>query len=301
MITSEREHRELICEVGRRLYNKGFAAANDGNISIRLNEREILCTPTGVSKGFMKPDDCCVVDYHGKQLRGIKKRTSEILLHLTAYRENSKVMGVVHCHPPHATAFAIAHEPIPKCILPEVEVFLGEVPIAEYETPGTQKFADTIKPYVNDSSIAILANHGTIAFAKDLMTAYFNTEILDAYCKMLILARQLGRINYFTGQQTKELLEFKQRLGIDDPRLKGKGENCDMCSNNMLRTGYSDFLPSAYAFPEWDGAKLTQEMMSRTQCAAPAPTATAAPKAPPELERLVQAITDQVMAAMKAA
>jgi len=299
MTTSERELRELICEVGRRLYNKGFAAANDGNISIRLNEREILCTPTGVSKGFMKPDDLCVVDYHGKQLRGIKKRTSEILLHLTAYRENSKVMGVVHCHPPHATAFAIAHEPIPKCILPEVEVFLGEVPIAEYETPGTQKFADTIKPYVNDSSIAILANHGTIAFAKDLMTAYFNTEILDAYCKMLILARQLGRINYFTNQQTQELLEFKKRLGIDDPRLKGKGENCDMCSNNMLRTGYSDFLPSAYAFPEWDSAKLTQEMVSKAECAVPATAA--APKAPPELERLVQAITDQVMAAMKAA
>jgi len=297
MTTSERELREQICEVGRRLYNKGFAAANDGNISIRLNEREILCTPTGVSKGFMKPDDCCVVDYQGKQLRGVKKRTSEILLHLTAYRDNPKVMGVVHCHPPHATAFAIAHEPIPKCILPEVEVFLGEVPIAEYETPGTQKFAETISPYVNDSSIVILANHGTIAFSKDLMTAYFNTEILDAYCKMLILARQLGRINFFTEQQTKELLEFKKRLGIDDPRLKG--ENCDMCSNNMLRSGYSDFLPNAYAFPEWDQSKLTQSVHNKVECAVPTSTSSNG-KAPPDLERLVQAITDQVMAAMKA-
>ncbi len=117
--------------------------------------------------------------------------------------------------------------------------------------------------------------------------------------RLLILARQMGRINYFTNQQTQELLEFKKRLGIDDPRLKGKGENCDMCSNNMLRTGYSDFLPSAYAFPEWDSAKLTQEMVSKAECAVPATAA--APKAPPELERLVQAITDQVMAAMKAA
>ncbi len=295
MITKEREYRELICEVGRRVYNRGFAAANDGNISIRLSEREILCTPTGVSKGYMKPDDLCVVDPTGKQLRGVKKRTSEILLHLTAYRENPAVMGVVHCHPPHATAFAIAHEPIPKCILPEVEVFLGEVPIAEYETPGTQKFAETIKPYVKDSSIVILANHGTVAFSKDLMTAYFNTEILDAYCRMLILARQLGRINFFTEQQTKELLEFKKRLGIDDPRLRG--ENCDMCGNSMFRKGYSEFVPEPYAFPVPEKDQLEVEIQEKVDCAVPPPGHGKATEA--DLERLVEAITNQVMAAVR--
>ena len=133
-MTTERELKEQICEIGRRLYNKGFAAANDGNITARLNERELLCTPTMVSKGFLKPDDICKVDYDGKQLAGKKKRTSEVLLHLVVYKLNANVQGVVHCHPPHATAFAVAHEPIPKCILPEVEVFLGEVPIAPYET-----------------------------------------------------------------------------------------------------------------------------------------------------------------------
>ena len=205
--------------------------------------------------------------------------------------------SVVHCHPPYATAFAVAREPIPQCVLPEVEVFLGEVPTAIYETPGGQKFADTIVPHLKASNTIILANHGTIAFSKDLMTAYFNTEILDAYCRMLILARQLGRINFFTEQQTKELLEFKKRLGIDDPRLKG--ENCDMCSNNMLRSGYSDFLPNAYAFPEWDQSKLTQSVYNKVECAVP-PSSLSNGKAPPDLERLVQAITDQVMAAMKA-
>ena len=108
MTTSEREYREVICEVGRRLYNKGFAAANDGNISIRLNRNEILCTPTGVSKGYMKPDDLCVVDPTGKQLRGVKKRTSEILLHLSIYRARPDIKAVIHSHPPHATAFAVA-------------------------------------------------------------------------------------------------------------------------------------------------------------------------------------------------
>ena len=194
---NEHKLKEQICEIGRRLYAKGFAAANDGNITIRLNDREVLCTPTMVSKGFLKPEDICKVDYEGKQLAGIKKRTSEVLLHLAVYKARPDVMGVVHCHPPYATAFAVAQEPIPKCVLPEVEVFLGEVPIAEYETPGTQKFADCVLPYVRDCNTIILANHGTVTFGPDLEKAYFNTEIIDAYCKILILARQLGRINYF--------------------------------------------------------------------------------------------------------
>src|SRR3954453_15487402 len=136
MNVNEYKLKEQMCEIGRRLYNRGFAAANDGNITVRINDKELLCTPTMVSKGFMKPDDICKVDYNGKQLAGGRKRTSEVLLHLTVYKLDPKVQSVVPCPPPHATAFAVAHEPIPKCVLPEVEVFLGEVPIAKYETPG---------------------------------------------------------------------------------------------------------------------------------------------------------------------
>src|SRR6266480_25184 len=109
MNVSEHKVKQEICEMGRRLYAKGFAAANDGNITVRINSKEILCTPTGVSKGFLKPDDICKVDYEGKQLAGTKKRSSEVLLHLTVYKNRPDVQGVVHCHPPHATAFAVAH------------------------------------------------------------------------------------------------------------------------------------------------------------------------------------------------
>src|SRR6266850_2007037 len=193
MSVSEYKLKEQICEIGRRLYAKGFAAANDGNITVRLNEREILCTPTMVSKGFMKPDDICKVDYDGKQLAGTRKRTSEVLVHLAVYKNRPDVNAVVHCHPPHATAFAVAHEPIPKCVLPEVEVFLGEVAMAVYETPGGQKFADTILPYTKHCNTIILANHGTVTFGPDVEKAYFNSEIIDAYCKILLLARQIGR------------------------------------------------------------------------------------------------------------
>jgi len=275
---NERKLKEEICEIGRRLYNKGFAAANDGNITIRLNEREVLCTPTMVSKGFMMPEDICKVDYEGKQLAGTRKRTSEVLLHLAVYKTRPDVNAVVHCHPPHATAFAVAQEPIPKCILPEVEVFLGEVPMARYETPGTNKFAETIIPYVRDCNTIILANHGTATFGPNLENAYFNTEIIDAYCRILILARQLGRVNYFTEGQTKELLDIKKRLGYDDPRFRC--ENCDLCGNSIFDRGYSEFVPQPNAFDrEEENASLR-------------------PGDVPDIEKIVQTVTDQVMAAL---
>jgi L-fuculose-phosphate aldolase len=277
-MNSEYKLKEQICEIGRRLYNKGFAAANDGNITIRLNDREVLCTPTMVSKGFMKPEDMCKIDYEGKQLAGTRKRTSECLLHLAVYKTRPDVNAVVHCHPPHATAFAVAQEPIPKCILPEVEVFLGEVPMARYETPGTQKFAETIVSYVKDCNTIILANHGTVTFGPTLENAYFNTEIIDAYCRILILARQLGQVNYFTAGQTKELLDIKKRLGYDDPRFRC--ENCDLCGNSIFDRGYSEFVPQPKAFKREEENGHPQR------------------EQPPDMEKVVQTITDQVLAAL---
>jgi L-fuculose-phosphate aldolase len=283
MFLNEFKIKEQICEIGRRVYNKGFAAANDGNISVRLNDKEIMCTPTMISKGFMKPEDLCKVDYNGKQIAGTRKRSSEILLHLSVYKHRPDVQAVVHCHPPHATAFAVAHEPIPKCILPEVEVFLGEVPIAVYETPGGQKFAETIVPYLKDCNTILLANHGTITFGPTLEKAYWNSEIIDAYCNILILSKQLGRVNFFSEGQTKELLEFKKKLGYDDPRLRM--ENADMCGNSVFDRGYSDFVPKAVAFAKEEGAS----------CGGSCHTTQAEIK---DVDELVRIVTDKVMAAL---
>src|SRR5262245_39694606 len=286
---NEYKLKEQMCEVGRRLYNKGFAAANDGNITYRLNDKEILCTPTMVSKGYMKPEDICKVDYNGKQIAGNRKRTSEVLLHLVVYKLNPKINAVVHCHPPHATAFAVAHEPIPKCILPEVEVFLGEVPIAKYETPGDQRFADTIAPFVKDCNTILLANHGTVTFGPDLQNAYFNTEIIDAYCRILILSKMLGRVNYFDERQTRELLALKKRLGYDDVRFRS--DDCAICGESSFDESYSSFVPEPYAFqPEcapaigpcaWDGSIGKLDGL--------------------DTEALVQAITERVMEALQGA
>src|SRR5262249_25020063 len=162
-------------------------------------------------------------------LAGKKKRTSEILLHLTIMKEREDVRAVVHCHPPHATAFAVTREAIPQCVLPEIEVFMGEVPLAPYETPGGQGFADTVKPFLAATNTIILTNHGTVSFGKTLEEAYWKTEILDAYCLILILSKQLGGITYLNEQKSRELLDLKKKLGFDDPRFHF--ENCDLCGN----------------------------------------------------------------------
>lgn len=283
--------RQEICEIGRRLYSKGFAAANDGNISYRLSENEVLCSPTMICKGFMKPEDLCTVDMNGKQLSGTKKRTSEILLHLAIMKERPEVKSVVHCHPPHATAFAIAREPIPQCVLPEVEVFLGDVPITKYETPGGQDFANTVLPFVKKTNVMILANHGTVSYGQTVEQAYWWTEILDAYCRMLMLAKQLGRVNYFTEGETRELLDLKQRLGFPDARLESDMKNCDICANDVFRDSWKMSGVERRAFEAPPVMSARSHTNGKT-----APVMTAAMGA--DQEALVQAITERVMAAL---
>jgi len=211
--------REEICQVGRLLYAKNFVAANDGNISVRVAQGRYLCSPTLVSKGFMKPQDIALVDDQGRQITGPKPRTSEILLHLEIYHALPEINAVVHAHPPHATAFAITGQQVPSAILPEVEIFIGQVPLAEYDTPGGKDFARTILPHLkNKANTILLANHGAVACDEDLERAYFHLETLDHYCRILLLARGLGPVRPLPPEKVDELLDLKTRLGIADPR-----------------------------------------------------------------------------------
>jgi len=274
--------KEDMCDIGRRIYAKGFAAANDGNITVRTGENEVLCTPTMHCKGFLKPADIATIDMTGKQIAGEKKRSSEALLHLEIYKQRSDVKSVVHCHPPHATAFAIAREPIPQCVLPEVEVFLGDVPITRYETPGGQHFADTVRPFVDRTNVMILANHGTVSYGETVERAYWWTEILDAYCRMLMMARDLGRVSYFNEQKERELLELKKNWGWNDPRNTPEYENCDICANDIFRDSWKESGVERRAF------------------AAPPPMGPSAAKAgDPNTEALVEAITNRVLAELQ--
>jgi L-fuculose-phosphate aldolase len=282
-----------ICEIGRRIYEKGFAAANDGNITVRISDNEVLCTPTMHSKGFLKPDDICLIDMTGKQLAGRKKRSSEALLHLEIYKQRKDIKSVVHCHPPHATAFAVAREPIPQCVLPEVEVFLGDIPITKYETPGGQAFADTVLPFVDKTNVIILANHGTVSFGEDVERAYWWTEILDAYCRILMLAKQLGNVSYFNEEKERELLALKAKWGFADPRNTPEYKNCDVCANDIFRESWDSSGVERRAFP------APPAMGPNASASAPAVVAPAGVSL--NEERLVQLITEQVMKQLAAA
>jgi len=240
-----------ICDIGRRIYARQFASANDGNITVRVGDDEVLCTPTLHCKGFLSPDDIALIDMSGKQLAGTKPRSSEALLHLEIYRQRDDVRSVVHCHPPHATAFAIAREPIPQGILPEVEMFLGEVPITSYETPGGQAFADTILPFVNKTNVVVLANHGTVSYGDTVERAYWWTEILDSYCRMLILAKQLGNVSYLKETEVRELLALKIQWGFGDPRNTNDYKSADVYGHAVSRHTWEDagVKPRAFMSP----------------------------------------------------
>src|SRR3954462_10980544 len=216
---SEFKLKEQMCDVGRRIWLKGFCAGNEGNHSYRIGEDRTLCTPTGISKGNLKPDDLCVVDIEGKQISGSRKRTSEILLHLSIYKARPNVKAVIHSHPPHATAFAVAGIDLPTCIHPEAEVFLGTAKTAKYVTPGDKRLGESILPYVKDSNTIVLGNHGVVCYGPDLEDAYYKLEIVDAYARILILAKQVGSINPLKGDEMKELLALKSKFGMADPRV----------------------------------------------------------------------------------
>jgi L-fuculose-phosphate aldolase len=263
-----------ICEVGRRLWQRAYVDGNGGNIAIRVGEDLALCTPTLVSKGFMKPEHLCLVDLDGKQVAGTMNRTSEILMHLQIMKRQPRALATVHCHPPHATAFAVAQVEPPTCMIPEIEVFIGRVPVAPYRTPGTPEMGQLVADLVEQHNTVLMGNHGAVAWSHvSVEDAYFKMEILEAYCRTIWVASQLGQpLKTFTAEQLKDLLRIKQNLGIPDPRIGLK--ECELCDNNEWRPGVACGVPAA------DNQR---------------PAAAQDPQA----EAVIQAVTDQLMARLK--
>ncbi len=193
-----------ICAVGRKLWLRQYADGNGGNISYRIGPNQVLCTPTLVSKYDLTPEDIGMTDLEGVQIAGLKPRTSELLLHLEIYKAVPEAKAVVHCHPPHATAYAITGRVPPNLVLPEFEVLVGKVAISPYETPGTKAFAETVLPYVKQHNTVLLSNHGVVCWADTVTHAEWCAEVLDSYCWTLMLAMQLGApISYLSEAQLR--------------------------------------------------------------------------------------------------
>jgi L-fuculose-phosphate aldolase len=213
--------RAEIIAVGRKLWERSYVDGNGGNISVRLGEQSVLCTPTLISKGDLAVDDICLCDLEGNLLCGSGQRTSELLLHLEIYKANPKARSVVHCHPPHATAFAITGTTPPIGLIPEYEMFIGPSVVARYETPGTQAFAETVLPFVQDHNTILLANHGIVCWADTVTHAEWLVEILENYCKTYLIAQQIGRpLTFIPDEKIAEILEMKRRMGLPDARMK---------------------------------------------------------------------------------
>jgi L-fuculose-phosphate aldolase len=208
-----------ICDIGRRLWQRAYVDGNGGNIAIRVGEDIALCTPTLVSKGFMKPEDMCLVDFEGNPLYGVKRPTSEILMHLQMMKRQPRAVASVHCHPPNATGFAVAGVKPPTRMIPEYEVFVS-VAIAPYRTPGTPEMGRLVADLVDQHNVILMANHGVVAWShNNVEDAYFKMEILENYCRTVLAAKQLGRpLQKITPAQLQDLLKIKRSLGIPDPR-----------------------------------------------------------------------------------
>lgn len=212
--------RAEIIRVGRKLWERQYVDGNGGNISVRLGSKYVLCTPTMLSKGDLEPADICLSDLDGNILAGDRPRTSELLLHLEIYKANPRARSVVHCHPPYATAFAITGSAPPVGLSSEYEIFIGPVAMAEYETPGTKAFAESILPFVHDHNTILLANHGIVCWSDTPTHAEWLVEILDTYCKTYLIAQQVGRpVRFISDEKMREILALKRKLGFPDARL----------------------------------------------------------------------------------
>lgn len=215
-MVNEFEIKKQICDIGKRIYDRGMVAANDGNISVKLNDNEFLCTPTGVSKGFMTPEYICKVDKNGNVLQANKgfKPSSEIKMHMRVYQKRPDVGSVVHAHPSFATSFAIAGIPLTQPIMPEAVIALGCVPIAEYGTPSTMEIPDRLEKYLSYFDAVLLENHGALTWAPNLLAAYHKMESVEFYAELLYKAKMLGGPKEFDKEQIQKLYEIRRKMGL---------------------------------------------------------------------------------------
>ncbi len=226
-MVNEFEIKKQICEIGKRIYNRNMVAANDGNISVKISANEFLCTPTGVSKGFMTPDYICKVDAKGNVIQAAKgfKPSSEIKMHMRVYEKREDVNAVVHAHPSYATAFAIAGIPLTQPIMPEAVIALGCVPIAEYGTPSTMEIPDNVEKYLPHYDAVLLESHGALTWSYDLLSAYHKMESVEFYAELLYKAKMLGGPKEFDKNNIEKLYEIRRQMGIP-----GK-HPADICQN----------------------------------------------------------------------
>lgn len=211
-----RELREEICDICRKMWQLGWVAANDGNVSVKLVDGTYLATPTGISKSLMKPEKLVQIDKEGRIIDGMEgyRPSSEFMMHLRCYQEREDVGAVVHAHPPTATGFAVAHIALDCYSMIETIISLGSVPVTPYGTPSTCEVPDSIAPYLKEHDALLLANHGALTVGIDLLTAYYHMETLEHYAKISLTARLLGGEKEIERKKVDRLIQMRKGYGM---------------------------------------------------------------------------------------
>ena len=214
---SERQHREDIVRFGRMLHQRGYVAASDGNLSVRLDHESVLSTPTGMSKGMLEPEDLVVVDMKGKKIQGRRQVSSEIGMHLLIYALRPDTHGIVHAHPTTATGYAAAGLPLNQALISEIVLSLGCIPLARYGTPGTPELVDAITPLVPQYDAILMANHGVVTYGEDLTRAYMKMETVEHFAKITLVTHLLGRQQLLSQDDVSKLVDARERYGLTGP------------------------------------------------------------------------------------
>ena len=251
---AEEQARADIVEVGRRLWERGYVASNDGNISVRLDDSRLITTPKSVSKGFMTPDMMVITDLDGKKIAGERDPSSELKMHLEVYRNRADARAVVHAHPPTATGFAVAGIPLDRAVLAEVITTLGSIPIAEYATPSTQELPDAVRKYVKAHDGLLLANHGALAIAGDVMSAYYRMETIEHFAKISLVAHTLGRENLLSREEVARLQGLRGMYGIASP--------APICTDDSMPPGSGQLECQVVQAPESDERLVPRNLSS---------------------------------------
>lgn len=213
-LKTEDEHRRDICRVGRWIHQRGYVAATDGNISVRLDPRRILTSPTAVSKGMMAADDLVITDLEGRKLAGRRNPSSELAMHLLIYRRRPEINAVVHAHPPVATGYAAAGLALNKALVSEVVLSLGCIPVARYGTPGTAELTEALEPLVTHYDSILMANHGVVTCGQDLLTAFFRMETTEHFARVSLVTELLGKQVLLSATDVEKLLAARARYGL---------------------------------------------------------------------------------------
>jgi L-fuculose-phosphate aldolase len=240
MAKSERELRQDIVDIGRLVYQKGWVAANDGNITIRLSPDRILATPTGISKGMMHVDDLIIVDKQGGKLEGRRECTSEIFMHCTVYNMRPDIHSVLHAHPPVATGFATAGRPLDQALLPEVIIGLGCVPLAAYGLPGTPALTEPMLPLIPKYDAIMMGNHGAVCYGEDVYKAFFKMETVEHFARIALVAELLGGANVLPKTEVNKLLDSRSRYGIKS--RAGAEPGCPVAAEDLGQEGERFFV-----------------------------------------------------------